>query len=348
MRLFLLLFPVLVFAQPGKHTDWLRYEQFGISYRLPADWEVDGFGDYAKSGWEEHGSAVCNCTGTINSSDSLGIKMVIYPSTQAGLDSAKRYQVWDYTWLPDSTITRGPIDFSTRGAMGYPNLRWAHRISKWSGRGEEAGKTVWQLKTCADRDFFLLVYFWGSADVIQNQGQLLIDILSTIEPSVPLVPVQKGKKWGYMRQSALKDKYPLFTIEPTYTSAGEYLDKLNVAKASIGKGKTGLIDSKGFVAVPFIYDDLVLDTDLFDSELMGRFIIFKKGLRGIYQLSLGEIIPPQYENIEWVMPEVKYAVVSKQIKGKSLYGIWGMEEKMEVIDCRYETPEAAKAAMRLN
>src|SRR5690349_3466642 len=64
-----------------------------LKYNLPAGWNAEEFG--GKSPWEESGSAMCNCGGILfyRSHKDGKMNVVIYPSTQSGLDSAKRNMV---------------------------------------------------------------------------------------------------------------------------------------------------------------------------------------------------------------------------------------------------------------
>lgn len=61
-----------------------------IKYELPAGWNAEEFG--GKSPWEEAGNNLCPCAGVHFTKSHKEGKMhvVIYPSTQSGLDSTKR------------------------------------------------------------------------------------------------------------------------------------------------------------------------------------------------------------------------------------------------------------------
>jgi hypothetical protein len=85
--LFLLLFGSAagLCAQQSGKSKFLK-----LKYTLPAGWNVEEFG--GKSSWEEAGNAMCPCAGISFSKSHKDGKMhvVVYPSTQSGLDSAKR------------------------------------------------------------------------------------------------------------------------------------------------------------------------------------------------------------------------------------------------------------------
>jgi|SRR6218665_208318 len=64
-----------------------------LIYTLPQGWVAEEFG--GKSPWEDAGNALCHCSGIVFSRQHKDgkMKVVIYPSTVAGLDSAKRNAV---------------------------------------------------------------------------------------------------------------------------------------------------------------------------------------------------------------------------------------------------------------
>jgi hypothetical protein len=66
-----------------------------LKYTLPAGWNAQEFGNSATKNWEEPGNALCACSGIAfyRSHKDGKMNVVVYPSTQAGLDSAKRNSV---------------------------------------------------------------------------------------------------------------------------------------------------------------------------------------------------------------------------------------------------------------
>jgi hypothetical protein len=64
-----------------------------LKYNLPAGWNAEEFG--GKSPWEDSGNAMCHCGGALffRSHKDGKMNVVVYPSTQSGLDSAKRNMV---------------------------------------------------------------------------------------------------------------------------------------------------------------------------------------------------------------------------------------------------------------
>jgi hypothetical protein len=66
-----------------------------LKYTLPAGWNAEEFGNPTTTNWEDQGNNLCKCSGILFSKSHNDGKMnvVVYPSTQSGLDSAKRYAV---------------------------------------------------------------------------------------------------------------------------------------------------------------------------------------------------------------------------------------------------------------
>ncbi len=86
---FLLFISLFAFAQ----AQTLKSKNLEIKYTLPAGWSAEEFG--GKTPWEEKGNDLCHCSGAHFSKSHKDGKMhvVIYASTQSGLDSTKRNSV---------------------------------------------------------------------------------------------------------------------------------------------------------------------------------------------------------------------------------------------------------------
>ena len=63
-----------------------------LKYTPPAGWNIVEFGSPTSVNWEEQGNAMCTCSGVsfYKSHKDGKMNVVIYPSTQSGLDSTKR------------------------------------------------------------------------------------------------------------------------------------------------------------------------------------------------------------------------------------------------------------------
>lgn len=81
----LLCLSILANAQKAKNMK--------VKYTLPAGWNAEEFG--GKSPWEDPGNAMCKCSGLyfFRSHKDGKMNVVLYPSTQSGLDSTKRNAV---------------------------------------------------------------------------------------------------------------------------------------------------------------------------------------------------------------------------------------------------------------
>lgn len=173
-----LLFSISAFfiAQFSIAQSWRTIDQsdFNVKYKLPTTWEVDGFGG-GYGYWNEGGSSVCDCAGTINYGYDRKLGMVLYPF-EIGSDPAKREYVWDYHFVVSTsvqTVTAKKISFQ-------------RIISKWElpeGSSDEymgmLDDVVWQL-TAKTEKFGLIIYFWGDQYLIQQNEKNIYKILDSM------------------------------------------------------------------------------------------------------------------------------------------------------------------------
>ena len=77
----------------------VKSKNLKLKYTPPAGWIAEEFGD--KTPWETPGNALCKCAGAHFSKSHKDGKMhvVIYPSTQSGLDSTKRNSVGELDFV---------------------------------------------------------------------------------------------------------------------------------------------------------------------------------------------------------------------------------------------------------
>ncbi len=80
-------------ALSGSAQETVKSKPMMLKYTLPQGWVAEEFG--GKSPWEEAGNALCHCSGIVFTRQHKDgkMKVVIYPSTVSGLDSAKRNAV---------------------------------------------------------------------------------------------------------------------------------------------------------------------------------------------------------------------------------------------------------------
>lgn len=76
---------------PAQQT--VKSKPLKLKYTLPAGWNAQEFGSPAS--WEEQGNNLCKCSGILfyKSHKDGKMNVLVYPSTQSGLDSAKRQMV---------------------------------------------------------------------------------------------------------------------------------------------------------------------------------------------------------------------------------------------------------------
>lgn len=95
-QLFLIL---LAFTLIQARAQSVKSKNLKIKYTLPAAWNAEEFG--GKSPWEDAGNDLCKCAGAHFTRSHADGKMhvLIYPSTQAGLDSTKRNKVGELEFV---------------------------------------------------------------------------------------------------------------------------------------------------------------------------------------------------------------------------------------------------------
>lgn len=87
--LFFLMFSGLfAFAQESVKSKALK-----LRYTLPSSWSAEEFG--GKSSWDESGNQLCRCSGILFTKPHKDGRMnvLVYPSTNSGLDSSKHYTI---------------------------------------------------------------------------------------------------------------------------------------------------------------------------------------------------------------------------------------------------------------
>jgi len=134
---------------------------------------VDGFGsDFGY--WDDGGSSVCDCAGTINLDDDNKLGMVIYP-TDAKTDAKRREFVWDYHFILSGNVQ----------TLETKKIKFEKEISKWElteGSDEYMGMlgdVVWKLTTKTD-NYGLIIYIWGDEANIKKNESTLLKIVDTM------------------------------------------------------------------------------------------------------------------------------------------------------------------------
>jgi hypothetical protein len=161
----------------GYAQSWQKVDQkhYGMKYELPASWEIDGFG--WAGDWEHVGSAVCECSGTINIGNRFEedeIFMVAYPTRyKDSLDAVKRNMVWGMVF-----------DKNGKKFTCETNQCFFHVIeSKWKGEtnGNDGDNVVWQLTTSGKGQYYL-IYFWADQEVFKQNLKTIYRIIDSFRP----------------------------------------------------------------------------------------------------------------------------------------------------------------------
>lgn len=168
----LLLAHLGLFAQKWRKVDQSYY---GMTYKLPASWERDGFG--ADDDWESTGSSVCHCAGSINIGNRFEddeIYMVVYPTKlKDSLNAPKRLKVWQMVF--DTLGTKSKVQTKT--------LTFEKTVSKWTAdTGQDfPDAEVWKLTT-AQKGKYYVIYFWAKPEVIKKNAGIIQQILESFKP----------------------------------------------------------------------------------------------------------------------------------------------------------------------
>jgi hypothetical protein len=175
MKRLLILLMVLQLGLFGQKWRKVNQKYYGMTYELPSSWEVDGFG--ADDDWEQNGSSVCDCAGSINIGNRFQpdeIYMVVYPTKiRDSVNASKRLKVWEMVF--DTTGAKSEVKTK--------NLSFRKIVSKWTKEtaGEYADNEVWRLKAEFKNQYYIL-YFWAKPNVIKKNLCLLNKILESFKP----------------------------------------------------------------------------------------------------------------------------------------------------------------------
>jgi hypothetical protein len=165
--LLILLFPALQFAQT-------KSKNLKLKYTLPAGWTAQEFG--GKAPWEDIGNTLCHCAGIIFSRSHKDGKMnvVVYPSTQAGLDSAKRNSVGSLRFVNvekyDGIRSNG-LSYERKRSNFVDAATWAKSYD------------AYRLFTKAEDHFFILYAWQENMQTLNSQNEKeLLEMVRAIEP----------------------------------------------------------------------------------------------------------------------------------------------------------------------
>lgn len=145
-----------------------------LKYTLPAGWNAEEFG--GKTSWEEPGNALCKCSGIAFSKSHKDGKMnvVVYPSTQSGLDSAKRNFVGN---LRFENVEK--FDKTRNKHFSFERKRSNFTDSKTNKKSWEVLRYFAKVE-----DHFYIIYTWQeSMNALNSTNEKeLYEMVNAIEP----------------------------------------------------------------------------------------------------------------------------------------------------------------------
>lgn len=170
MRLLLFAFSLAVFCANAQET--IKSKPLRLRYTAPAGWTATEFG--AKDSWETEGNALCRCSGLLFTKPNKNGKLnvLVYPSTQAGLDSAKRSRVGDLqfqdvekfekTRNKNFSFEKRRSSFSSKGSRSYDAIRYYAKVD----------------------DHFYIIYTWqDTMSPLEPQTEKeLFEVVNALEP----------------------------------------------------------------------------------------------------------------------------------------------------------------------
>jgi len=167
---------ILVFVSISLFSqNWQNIDQkyLGMKYDLPEDWEIDGFGGGCGY-WEEYGSSVCYCAGTINIGKRYSEKeifMVVYPvQIKDSVNTIKRNMVWGMIFDENgskSIIKTKKYTFEKNVSIWKPETDYPY-----------SGNEVWKLYTSSKNQYYI-IYFWAKPEVMKENEKIIAQILES-------------------------------------------------------------------------------------------------------------------------------------------------------------------------
>ena len=170
MKIFLVLMFVASLALLQAQT--AKSKNLKLKYTLPAGWNTEEFG--TKAPWEEGNTKFCKCSGILffKSHKDGKMNVIVYPSTQAGLDSTKREYVGN---LHFENVEK--YDGIRSNGLSYERKRSNFFNSKTKSFD------VYRFFAKVD-DHFVIIYAWQENMQLLNSTneKELLEMVRAIEP----------------------------------------------------------------------------------------------------------------------------------------------------------------------
>lgn len=150
----------------------VKSKSLKLKYSLPAGWTAEEFG--VKDAWEAPGNALCACAGVLFTRQHKEGKMnvLVYPSSQAGLDSTKRARVgslqfenverFEKTRNKNFSFEKKRSHFTSKGSKSYDAIRYFAKVD----------------------DHFYIIYTWqeNMAQLSPQTEKELYEMVNALEP----------------------------------------------------------------------------------------------------------------------------------------------------------------------
>jgi hypothetical protein len=147
-----------------------------LKYTLPAGWNAQEFGSPASVNWEEQGNNLCKCSGILffKSHSDGKMNVVVYPSTQSGLDSAKRNAVGNLVF---ENVQK--YDKSKNKFFSYERKKSNFTDRKTKAKSFEAFRYFVKVE-----DHFYIIYTWqeNMQTLNSTNEKELYEMVNSIEP----------------------------------------------------------------------------------------------------------------------------------------------------------------------
>ncbi|MES2764070.1 MAG: hypothetical protein V4677_17775 [Bacteroidota bacterium] len=147
-----------------------------LKYTMPAGWNVQEFGSPASVNWEEQGNNLCKCSGILFFKSHADGKMnvLVYPSTQSGLDSAKRNAVGNLAFVDVQKYDKTKNKF-----FSFERKKSNFTDSKTKAKSYEVFRYFAKIE-----DHFYIIYAWQENMQMLNSTneKVLWEMVNGIEP----------------------------------------------------------------------------------------------------------------------------------------------------------------------